>query len=169
MLRAFKNASLVKKIIMSLNSYKLQDKFLEYIFPILMLPITTFTSIVVTVISVILYPFFRISTGETVTFEAPIKIKVVKVKYFFRTPIENILRNRLLFFSASPYALFVNNKYIEELPKEIYNHDNIGYSMKQKQTIVAVFETKKLRFSDGYLPAKLISYKIIEKEASFSK
>ena len=151
---------------MSLNSYKLQDKFLEYIFPILMLPIITF---ILTVISVILYPFFRITTGETVIFEAPIKIKVVKVKYFFRTPIENILRNRLLFFSASPYALFVNNKYIEELPKEIYNHDNIGYSMKQKQTIVAIFETKKLRFSDGYLPAKLISYKIIEKDVSFSK
>jgi len=150
----------------SLNSYKLQDKFLEYIFPILMLPIITF---ILTVISVILYPFFRITTGETVIFEAPIKIKVVKVKYFFRTPIENILRNRLLFFSASPYALFVNNKYIEELPKEIYNHDNIGYSMKQKQTIVAIFETKKLRFSDGYLPAKLISYKIIEKDVSFSK
>lgn len=56
-----------------------------------------------------------------------------------------------------------------ELPKEIYNHDNIGYSMKQKQTIVAIFETKKLRFSDGYLPAKLISYKIIEKDVSFSK
>jgi len=137
--------------------------------PILLFPIVVIGFILSIIISIILYPFFRISTGEIIKFELPIEIKGIRIGYVFRGPIENILGNELLFFSKLPYTFFVNNKDIERFPKEIYNHGDISYSMKQKQTIIATFETKKLKFLDGYLPAKLISYKIIEKDASFSK
>jgi len=147
----------------------MRNKILEVIVPILFSPIVILGFILSIIISIFLYPFFRVSTGKSIIFEVPIKIKGLKVGYIFRGPIENILGNKLLFFSEYPYTLFVNQKYIEQLPKEIYNHDDIGYSIKQKQTVVAIFETKKLKFFDGYFPAKLISYKIIDREPEFSK
>lgn len=145
------------------------DKILIYIIPVLTLPMAFIVTALVTLISILLYPFFRITVGETITFEIPIRISGLKMGYFFRKPIESILGNKLLFFSEYPYKLFVNKKDIEQLPKDIYDDKNVMYSMKQKRTIVATFETKKLKFTEGYLPAKLIYYKIIDKEPEFSK
>jgi len=142
---------------------------LKYIIPILLFFITFLLFIIFNIISIFLYPTFRIAIRKEVIFELPIKIKAIKIGFFLRDPVENILENKLLFFTKKPYFLYVNKKYINQLPKNIYNHENISYSIKQKQMLIATFETRKLWIWQGYAPAKLISYRIVDEKPIFIK
>lgn len=146
----------------------MKDKILETIMPIFTIPIFIVGYMVVVIASILSYPIFRISKEDLIRFELPVKVKAIRVGDFFRNPIESIVGNELLFFSKEPYRLFVSTKEIEVFPKELY-HERFSHSVKHTQTIVATFETKKLRFVNGYLPAKLIGFKIIDEIPEVSK
>jgi len=146
----------------------MQDKFLQYIAPVFLFPVVIIGLILLHLLSVLMYPLFRISIGEKVTFELKIMFKVIDIGDILRVPIENYTRNVKVQFetneSSHPHCLYVPLREINKLPKEVYDPMHKFKYTEQNQTVLAVVETKKLRFFDGYLPAKLVSYKLIDEK-----
>jgi len=146
----------------------MQDKFLQYIAPIFLFPIFIVGLILLHLVSILLYPLFRIPIGEKVTFELKIRFKAIDIGDIFREPIENYTRNVKVSFesneSSQPHWLYMPLKEINKLPKEVYDPMHKFKYTEQNQTVVAVVETKKLRFFNAYLPAKLVSYKLIDEK-----
>lgn len=146
----------------------MQDKFLQYIAPIFLFPIFIVGLILLHLVSILLYPLFRIPIGEKVTFELKIRFKAIDIGDIFREPIENYTRNVKVSFesneSSQPHWLYMPLKEINKLPKEVYDPMHMFKYTEQNQTVVAVVETKKLRFFNAYLPAKLVSYKLIDEK-----
>ena len=90
-----------------------------------------------------------------------------------RTPIEGYTKNVRVWFENSDGLkvryLYVPLKEMNKLPKEVYDPLNKFKYKEQEKTIVAIFETRRLRFYAGYLPAKLLSYEIVEGRPTFWK
>lgn len=151
----------------------MKDKFLEYVMPVFLIPIFIIGLVIVNIISIFMYPLFRIPIGRKIIYELKLELKAVDLVDILRTPIEGYTKNVRVWFENSDGLkvryLYVPLKEMNKLPKEVYDPLNEFKYKEQEKTIVAIFETRRLRFYAGYLPAKLLSYEIVEGKPTFCK
>ncbi|MCE0556867.1 hypothetical protein [Motilimonas sp. E26] len=141
------------------------DKFQGYIF-------NFFTMVLACSLSLILLPFFRIPTGETVKFELRVKPKAIAIPDYYRVWGENVVGNQALFFSTNnpfePYSLYLSKKEIKKLPENTISFKYALNQKKEMKTALVPIETKKCLFG-GYLPAIISNVQVLNEEPEWSK
>jgi len=123
------------------------------------------------ILSIVFLPFFHIPKGKKLTFKLEIKIVNSNLTPTIRPMAEAYLKNFPLLFSTTdkdsntPTYLYMNQKDIDKLPKELISfkhYEDIN------QTVRVTVKTRK-NILGTYLPAKLINFEILNKKPKVEK
>lgn len=123
--------------------------------------------------NIILFPLGRIPRGRKEVFELPIMLKAIQIACLYRDSAEGLAGNSVVFFSrkddlSKPYFLYLKIKELEELPQELLKFEGPSKARKKEKTIVITVEARKSLLC-GYLPAKILDYKVIDQKPEFNK
>ena len=136
-------------------------------------PVAAVLWVLMFIISVLLFPLYRLSKGEVFELELPIKLKAITVgsftvSGFIRDHVESLVGNIPLFFSDGKFNfLYVAKKELKRLPQELIRFSGASKPRPEK-TVVVRLKAKELLFG-GYSPAKIIDFTIIEGEPECAK
>ena len=129
---------------------------------------------ILTIVSLILFPFSRIPKSKKVVYMGlVIQVKAIALPCIYRDFIENILGYRTVLLLVEeerriPYFLYIHHKEMAKFPQELWQFQNPNECRKIEQSISIDVEVRASLLC-GYLPAKIIGSRVIDKKLEWSK
>jgi len=129
---------------------------------------------ILTIISLILFPFSRIPKGKKVVYKGlVVRVKAIVLPCIYRDFIESLLGYRTILLVGkkeknNPYFLYIHHKEMDKFPQELWKYNNPKECRRIGESLEIDIEVRASLLC-GYLPAKIIGSRVIDKKLEWSK
>ena len=129
---------------------------------------------ILTIISLPLFLFSRIPKGKKVVYEGLIvRVKAIVLPCIYRDFIESLLGYRTVLLVVEekrkvPYFLYIHYKEMDKFPQELWKYNNPKECRRIGESLEIDIEVRASLLC-GYLPAKIIGSRVIDKKLEWSK